>query len=62
VAAGVRRKGVGAMLVRAAEDWARHQGCSEFGSDTEIDNAASIAHKALGFEETERLVCFRKTL
>ncbi|HEX6513910.1 MAG TPA: aminoglycoside 6'-N-acetyltransferase, partial [Chloroflexota bacterium] len=58
-----RRKGVGGMLVRAAEEWARDQGCAEFGSDTEIDNTVSIAaHKALGFEETERLVCFRKNL
>ncbi len=59
----LRRKGVGAMLVRAAEEWARRQGCAEFASDTEIDNSVSIAaHKALGFEETERLVCFRKAL
>jgi aminoglycoside 6'-N-acetyltransferase I len=63
VAEGCRRKGVGAMLVRAAEEWARQQGCAEFGSDTEIENTVSIAaHKALGFEETERLVCFRKAL
>lgn len=63
VDAGFRRHGVGAMLVGAAEEWARGQGCVEFGSDTEVDNHVSIAaHKALGFEETERLVCFRKAL
>src|SRR5262249_39691464 len=46
----VRRQGVGAALVRAAEEWARAQGCTEFGSDTTIDNEASAtAHLALGF-------------
>jgi aminoglycoside 6'-N-acetyltransferase I len=63
VAERVRRRGVGSMLVQAAEDWARQQGCSEFASDTELDNALSIAaHKALGFEETGRVVVFRKPL
>jgi len=58
-----RRQGVGRALLRAAEDWGRAQGCSEFGSDTEIGNSASAAaHAALGFEEVERLRCFRKAL
>lgn len=58
-----RGKGVGAALVNAAEDWGRAQRCTEFASDTEIDNAVSIAaHHALGFVEVERIVCFRKDL
>jgi aminoglycoside 6'-N-acetyltransferase I len=58
-----RRSGVGAALIRAAEDWARAQGCTEFASDAEIDNAVSLAaHKALGFEEVSRVVTFRKAL
>lgn len=58
-----RRSGVGAALVAAAEEWSRAHGCSEFASDTEIHNELSIAaHHALGFEEVERLVCFRKAL
>ena len=58
-----RGSGVGAALVRAAEQWAREQGCVEFASDVEIDNAGSIAaHVALGFTETDRVVCFRKDL
>jgi aminoglycoside 6'-N-acetyltransferase I len=58
-----RRRGVGAALLRAAEEWARAQACSEFASDTEIDNGVSIAaHRALGFEEVDRIVCFRKDL
>lgn len=59
----VRRRGVGRALVEAAETWARAQGCSEFGSDTQIGNDASAAaHAALGFEEVEQIRCFRKTL
>jgi len=58
-----RRQGAGAALVRAAEQWARRLGCTEFASDTEIDNSASAtAHKALGFAEVSRVICFRKAL
>jgi len=58
-----RRQGVGAALVAAVEAWGRAQGCTELGSDTELDNAVSAAaHEALGFEEVERIVCFRKAL
>lgn len=63
VEAPVRRTGVGAALVRAAEAWGRAQGCTEFASDSRIDNAgAAAAHRALGFTEVERIVCFRKEL
>jgi aminoglycoside 6'-N-acetyltransferase I len=59
----LRRLGVGARLVRAAEEWAREQGCSEMGSDTWLDNDPSIsAHITLGYEECERLVHFCKKL
>lgn len=58
-----RRTGVGAALVKASEEWARAQGCTEFASDAEPDNEVSLsAHKALGFEEVGRAVCFRKAL
>jgi aminoglycoside 6'-N-acetyltransferase I len=56
-----RRKGVGRALIAAAEQWARAQGCTEFGSDALIDNDVSAAaHRALGFEETAQIRCFRK--
>jgi len=59
----VRGNGVGASLVRAAEDWARGLECEEMASDTWLDNEASIeAHKKLGYEEAERLVHFAKWL
>ncbi|HEX6322998.1 MAG TPA: aminoglycoside 6'-N-acetyltransferase [Vicinamibacterales bacterium] len=58
-----RRRGVGAALVKAAEDWGRAQGCTEFGSDADIDNDVSAAaHRALGFEESAQIRCFRKDL
>ncbi|HEY0159884.1 MAG TPA: GNAT family N-acetyltransferase [Thermoanaerobaculia bacterium] len=59
----LRRSGIGAQLVRAAEDWARAQGCTEMASDTWLDNTVSHrAHEALGYEEVERLVHYRKAL
>jgi aminoglycoside 6'-N-acetyltransferase I len=55
--------GIGRALVNAAETWAREQGLQEFASDTWLHNEAGIqAHLALGFDEVERLVCFRKRL
>lgn len=58
-----RRQGVARLLVEAAQQWARSVGCSEFASDTGLDNALSQAmHMALGFTETQRVVFYRKRL
>jgi aminoglycoside 6'-N-acetyltransferase I len=63
VAPSFRRKRVGAQLIAAAEEWARDQGCIEMASDTWLDNLESqTAHEALGFEEVERSVNYRKRL
>src|SRR4051812_2182105 len=63
VDAGVRGTGVGARLMRAAEEWARGRGYTEMASDTLLDNHASErAHLALGFEVVERAIHFRKVL
>ena len=63
VDADMRRRGVGKALFNAAEAWARQHGFAEIASDTLIDNAVSIAaHKALGYQEVERIVCFRRSL
>lgn len=59
----LRQQGVGAALVRAGEEWARAQGCTEMASDCLLDNEGSLrAHLALGYEEAERLIHFRKAL
>ena len=56
-------KGVARQLVAACEDWARSLGCTEFGSDCELDNTASLAfHLAIGFEEASRTIWFNKKL
>ena len=58
-----RRAGVGAALVASAEAWARSQGCTELGSDAEVDNLSSAAaHLALGFVEAGVVRCFKKSL
>jgi len=63
VAEKFRRGGTGAELLRAAEDWARAQGCLEMASDAEIGNDGSQrAHEALGFEIASRSVNYRKAL
>lgn len=60
---GHRGRGVGRALVAAVEDWTRGHGCRELASDALLDNTGShAAHAACGFEETERVVYFRKRL
>lgn len=56
------------MIVRKVKprdknEWAKECGFKELASDAELENTDSInAHKALGFEETGRTVCFIKRL
>jgi len=58
-----RQRGVGKLLVAAVEDWGRSRGLSELGSDAALDNLTSrLSHVLWGFDETERVVMFRKTL
>ena len=58
-----RRKGIARQLFAAIGDWARARGCRELASDALLANEASQrAHRALGFEETERVVYFRRML
>jgi len=61
VAPHARRHGLARALVTHARAWGRARGCTEFASDALLDNPDSHAlHRALGFEETTRIVCFRQ--
>lgn len=58
-----RRQGIGADLVKHAENWAKQKGCTEIASDAEVGNELSLnAHTALGYGVTSRLVHLRKVL
>lgn len=55
--------GVGRRLCACVEAWARECGCSELASDALLENVESHRfHTAIGFDETERVVYFRKNL
>jgi len=57
----LRRRGIGASLIRHAEALLAERGFRELRSDTYIDDRQSqAAHLAWGFSETERVVYFRK--
>ena len=58
-----RCRGVARTLVESVVRWALDQGCTELASDALIDNlTAHTVHRSLGFEETERVVYFRRAL
>lgn len=57
----VRGKGIAAALLVRCQSWAKEKSCTEFASDCELLNKASIRfHKALDFSEANPIVCFRK--
>lgn len=63
VRAEFRRQGIARQILHRVTEWTRSQGCTELASDAPLDNSASHAmHQALGFEETQRVVYFRKAL
>lgn len=63
VSDGYRKQGYAAELLLKCENWAKEKGCTEFASDCELDNEDSLRfHMALGFEEANRIICFRKDL
>ena len=58
-----RKQGFAKKLVNACENWAKKKGCHEFASDCELVNEESLAmHLKLGFNEVNRIICFKKDL
>ena len=58
-----RHQGHARALLDRCEQWAREKGCTEFASDCELGNKASLAfHLRMGFSEVNRIICFAKHL
>ena len=58
-----RKRGIGKMLILQCEEWAKSKSCSEFASDCELNNIDSLKfHLQAGFEEANRIICFKKKL
>lgn len=59
----LRGRGIGRLLFEAGERWVASKGLTELASECELDNRQSQAiHRAMGFEETSRLVHFLKKI
>ncbi len=58
-----REKGIARRLLEKGQEWARAKGCSEMGSDIELNNDASYHfHTRVGFQEANRVICFIKDI
>lgn len=58
-----RRSGTGSELFAFAARWFEERGCTEMATDAELSNTDGHRfHKRMGFEETYRIVEFRKRL
>lgn len=58
-----RHNGYAKELLLSCEAWAKKMGCTEFASDCELSNAGSLQfHLAVGFEEANRIICFKKRI
>ncbi|EJA5727508.1 cryptic aminoglycoside N-acetyltransferase AAC(6')-Iy/Iaa [Salmonella enterica] len=61
VLSSFRQRGVAKQLIAAVQRWGTNKGCREMASDTSPENTISQkVHQALGFEETERVIFYRK--
>ncbi len=58
-----RHTGVGGQLMKEVEKWCGQRGCSEFASDTGIDNVKGIQfHESNGFREVAKIICYVKKI
>ena len=58
-----RNNGYAKELLLSCETWAKNIGCTEFASDCELNNIGSLKfHIAMGFDEANRSICFKKRI
>ena len=58
-----RLRGYARELLSSCEKWSKEKLCSEFASDCKFENTDSLKfHIAAGFEEANRIICFKKKL
>jgi len=58
-----RNRGIAREMCAECEAWAKDLGCTEFASDCELTNATSLKfHLGIGFQEENRIICFKKNL
>lgn len=58
-----RFKGIARELVSKGEEWAKSMGCTQIGSDIEMNNLDSYKfHQNIGFKEANRIICFIKDI
>ena len=58
-----RNRGIAKKLLSECEQWAKGKGCKEFASDCALTNTSSLNfHLSVGFQEQNRIICFKKTL
>lgn len=63
VKAPYRRMGIARQLLSMCEEWARGKGCTELASDCELNNDGSLGfHLNYGFSESNRIICFIKSI
>ena len=63
VSGSFKGHGYAKELLSECEKWAKDKKCSEFASDCELDNIDSLRfHMAMGFEEANRIICFKKNI
>ncbi|MBQ1394115.1 MAG: GNAT family N-acetyltransferase [Lachnospiraceae bacterium] len=58
-----QKNGIARILCKECEQWAKCKGCIEFASDCELENTESFKfHLGIGFEEENRIICFKKMI
>jgi aminoglycoside 6'-N-acetyltransferase I len=58
-----RKQGIAKKFIELAEEWSRRRGCTELGSDTEVENVESQKfHRKIGFNGENHIVHFIKTI